>query len=382
MAPQQVVLPWPDLRILLDYRPALRERTGVGEYAHEIAAALARHLHPPDTLTLFSSSWKDRLAAGRVPGASVVDVRVPVMLLNAAWHRLGWPPAELFAGAIDIAHSLHPLLMPARRAKQVVTVHDLDFLDHPERTRGEIRRDYATLAPAHARRADLVVTISAFTAGEVERRLGVAREKIVVCTPGAPPWAPRAAQPADGPILFLGTLEPRKNVGALLRAYARLLTTPRNGPETTRKVPELWLAGGTTDASAEWLRAIGEPPFAGRVKHLGYIDTDRRYDLYARASMLVLPSHLEGFGIPALEAMTVGVPVIVSNRGALPEVTGGAAQVVEPDDEEGLANAMRRYLDASTGAASTAAAHGLARARAYSWDASAATLLERYHALA
>jgi glycosyltransferase involved in cell wall biosynthesis len=382
LAPQQVVLPWPDLRILLDYRPALRERTGVGEYAHEIAAALARHLHPPDTLTLFSSSWKDRLPARRVPGTSVVDIRVPVVVLNAAWHRLGWPPAERFAGAIDIAHSLHPLLMPARRAKQVVTVHDLDFLDHPERTRGEIRRDYPTLAAAHTRRADLVVTISAFTAGEVERRLGVAREKIVVCSPGAPRWPPRTTQPANGPILFMGTLEPRKNIGALLRAYALLLTKSRNAPETARKLPELWLAGGTTEASGEWLRAIGEPPLAGHVKHLGYIESDRRYDLYAQAAMLVLPSHLEGFGIPALEAMTVGVPVIVSNRGALPEVTGGAAQVVEPDDMEGLANAMRRYLDDSSGAAAIAAAHGMARARAYSWDASAATLLERYHALA
>ncbi len=124
-----------DLRILLDYRPALRERTGVGEYAHELAAALARQLQPPDRLTLFSSSWKDRLPAEPVAGADTVDLRVPVRILNAAWHRLGWPPVERFAGAIDVAHSLHPLLMPARSARQVVTVHDLDFLDHPERTR-------------------------------------------------------------------------------------------------------------------------------------------------------------------------------------------------------------------------------------------------------
>ena len=101
----------PDLRILLDYRPALRARTGVGEYVHEIASALARQLGSSDSLTLFSSSWKDRLSAGRVPGAAVVDARVPVRLLNLAWHRLGWPPVERFAGPIDIAHSGHPLLM-------------------------------------------------------------------------------------------------------------------------------------------------------------------------------------------------------------------------------------------------------------------------------
>jgi glycosyltransferase involved in cell wall biosynthesis len=371
-----------DLRILLDYRPALRERTGVGEYAHELAAALARQLQPPDTLTIFSSSWKDRLPSGRVEGARHVDVRVPVSILNAAWHRLGWPAVETFAGAVDIAHSMHPLLMPARRARQVVTVHDLDFLDHPERTRAEIRRDYAALAAEHARRADLVVTVSQFTAGEVERKLGVSRDKIVVCSPGAPRWTPRAQPRPAGPILFMGTLEPRKNVGVLLAAYAKLIEKRKNDPDAPHPLPELWLAGGATAGAADWLRAIEQPPLGGFVKHLGYVDSGRRYELYAQASMLVLPSHLEGFGIPALEAMAAGVPVIVSNRGALPEVTAGAAQVVEPDDVSGFTEAMRRYLDNTHGAAAAAAKDGVIRARHYSWDASAATLLARYRPLA
>lgn len=366
----QVVLPWPDLRILLDYRPALRARTGVGEYVHEIAAALTRQLSPSDNLTLFSSSWKDRLPADRVAGARVVDARVPVRLLNLAWHRLGWPPVETFAGDQDIAHSLHPLLMPARRARQFVTVHDLDFLDHPERTRGEIRRDYGRFAAAHARRAAAVVTVSRFTAGEVERRLGVPRDRIVVCSPGAPPWSARGEARPGGPILFMGTLEPRKNVDGLLRAYGSLLGRMPGAPP-------LWLAGSATAAAAPWLRDLAHPPLAGRVEHLGYIESRRRYDLYARASMLVLPSHLEGFGIPVLEAMTAGVPVIVSNRGALPEVAGGAAQVVEPDDVEGLAGAMERYLK-DPALAAAAAARGLERARAYSWDASARTLIAAY----
>jgi glycosyltransferase involved in cell wall biosynthesis len=156
-----------------------------------------------------------------------------------------------------------------------------------------------------------------------------------------------------------------------------LLRQRRNEP-----VPDLWLAGGATAGAAAWLHAIAQPPLAGHVKHLGYIESGRRYEVYAQASMLVLPSHLEGFGIPALEAMTVGVPVIVSNRGALPEVTAGAAQVVDADDVGGFAEAMGRYLDESNGAAATAATQGPARARHYSWDASAATLLDRYRDLA
>jgi glycosyltransferase involved in cell wall biosynthesis len=357
------------LRILLDYRPALRERTGVGEYVHEIAAAVGRRLRDPDELVLFSSSWKDRLGADVPPGRRV-DVRVPVRVLNTLWHRVDAPAVERFAGPLDVAHAFHPLLIPARHAARIVTIHDLDFLDHPERTRGEIRRDYPSLAADHAQRADAVVAVSAFTAGEVQRRLGVPRERIVVAGSGAPAWAPRAVRAPRGPILFIGTLEPRKNVGTLLNAYAELRRVMVDAPE-------LWLAGGATEAAAPWLRAIGEPPLAGHVKHLGYIASERRYDLYTQASMLVLPSHLEGFGIPALEAMTVGVPVIVSNRGALPEVTGGAAQIVEPEDVSGIADAMRRYLTDAV-AAAAAIDRGLERARQYSWDASAATLVDLY----
>jgi glycosyltransferase involved in cell wall biosynthesis len=358
------------VRILLDYRPALRERTGVGEYAHQLAAALVRELSPGDELTLFSSSWKDRLAATPVAGARVVDARVPVRVLNFAWHRLGWPAVERLAGPQDVVHALHPLAIPARRAAAFVTIHDLDFLDHPERTRAEIRRDYVALAPAHARRAARVVTVSQFTAGEIIRRFGVDPARLVVCSPGAPDWQPRPAAPPGAPILFMGTLEPRKNVGLLLDAYALVR-------ERIPQAPRLALAGAVTPAAADWVRRIAEPPLAGHVDLLGYIDAGRRYELYTSAAMLVLPSHLEGFGLPVLEAMTAGVPVIVSDRGALPEVAGGAAQVVPATDPAALADAILRYL-VHPETAAAAVARGLARARAYSWAASARTLRAAY----
>src|SRR5258708_38298668 len=109
--------------------------------------------------------------------------------------------------------------------------------------------------------------------------------------------------------------------------------------------PPSWLAGVAPPAATPWLRAITEPWLAGHVEHLGYVASERRYDLYAQASMLVLPSHLEGFGIPVVEAMTVRVPVIVSRRGALPEVAGDPGPVVEPDDPPALARPIRRYLE-------------------------------------
>jgi glycosyltransferase involved in cell wall biosynthesis len=358
------------VRILIDYRAALRERTGVGEYAHELVSALAALLGPADTLTLFSSSWKDRLASDVVPGTKVVDAHVPVRLLNFAWHRLRFPPVDWFAPGQDIVHAMHPIEIPARHAGSFVTVHDLDFLDHPERTRAEIRRDYRELAPEAARAADRVVTVSEFTASEVVRRLGVDRSRVVVCSPGAPDWAARPAHVPAGPILFMGTLDARKNVGVLLDAYVRLLSLEPGAPR-------LLLAGHAPASAAQWIERLARPPLAGHVEHLGYVAGTRRQDLYRGASMLVLPSLLEGFGLPVLEAMTIGVPVIVSDRGALPEVTGDAGQIVPAENAEALAQAMANYLrDPSRAAA--AAARGLEQARRYSWRRSARTLLSAY----
>lgn len=327
------------MRILFDYRPALRERTGVGEYVHELAGALvASRSHESEALTLFASSWRDRLAPNVIPGAETIDRRVPVRVLNLAWHRLGWPSVETLTGqAFDVVQGAHPLLIPATRAAQVVTICDLDFLDHPERTRAEIRRDYADLAADHARRADRVIVISRHTAGEVERRLGVPAEQISVCSPGAPAWAPRDREPSPGTILFLGTLEPRKNLGVLLDAYARLVSRDA-------QTPRLVLAGRIPDDAGSILARVSQPPLAGRVDLPGYVDSQQRFDLFRQALVFVLPSHTEGFGMPALEALASGVPVIVANRGALPEVVGPAGRLFEPDDAEDLAVALRDVI--------------------------------------
>jgi glycosyltransferase involved in cell wall biosynthesis len=358
------------VRILLDYRPALRARTGVGEYAHQMAAALARQLAPADNLVLFSSSWKDRLQPEIIPGAKVVDARVPVTFLNLAWHRLEWPPAETFAGDVDVVHSMHPLLMPARRAAQVVTVHDLYFLDAPENTTAEIRRDYPTLARSHARRADAVVTVSEYTAGQVRTRLDVGADLVAICPNGAPAWAPVEHYSPSGHVLFMGTIEPRKNVATLLRAYGELRTR-RPG------APPLVLAGAVSPSCRALLDDLSRPPFAGHARHIGYVSGEERVRLYREASVVVLPSLDEGFGLPALEAMTVGVPVIVSSRGALPEVVGPAGLIVEPDDVDGLASAMDRVLG-DPGLARDCAARGLVQARRFSWDASATRLMAVY----
>ena len=361
----------PRVRILMDYRPALRQRTGAGEYVHRLAEALQARLAPPDSLTLFSSSWKDRMDEAAVPGARRVDARVPVSALNLAWHRLGWPPVDWFAGPVDVAQSMHPLLLPARAAAQFVTIHDLYFLDRPQETRAEMRRDYPALAARHARRAAGVIVPSHYTKTLIEARFGVPSDRVTVCSPGAPGWPVRDAPAAGGPILFVGTIEPRKNVPGLLRAYAALV---RADPSA----PDLVLAGrAVTAVGVE--STLDRVVVEGRIQRLGYVDEPRRLSLYREASMLVLPSFDEGFGLPVLEAMTLGVPVVAARRGSLPEVLGGAGILVDPDDHEELAGAMRRVLtDPAERRRMTEA--GLLRARTYSWDVAARRLHEAYTA--
>jgi glycosyltransferase involved in cell wall biosynthesis len=364
------------VRILLDYRPALVARTGVGEYVHRLAEALVTVSAGRDEVTLFASSWKDRLTRSAVPGTTTADARVPARLLTRLWHARQWPPVEWFArGPFDIVQSARPTLVPARSGIRLTTVHDLDFLNHPERTQPEFAGRYTALVTQHAREADHVIAISAFTAGEVEARLGVPRSRITVCRPGRPAWPVRPAAPAPSVayLLFVGTLEPRKNVGGLLEAYGRLVA--RNP-----QAPPLVLVGRAVPQSAPILAALQQAPFAGRVIHRGYVSDAERPGLYAGATALVLPSFTEGFGLPVLEAMTVGVPVVASDRGALPEVLGDAGLLVSPDDPDELAGALQRVIT-DTALARTLGARGARRAVIFDWTASAAALRDTYEAL-
>lgn len=377
------------MRILVDYRPALRERTGVGEFVHELVKALSAPAQRDvnDRIAIFTSSWKDRPApalSSEMPSIDVHDARVPVRVLVWAWNRMEWPPVEWLASAYDVVHSQSPLLIPSTQGAQVVTIHDLDFLRHADQMSAEIRRDYPALARSHAARAHGVIVSSRYAAGEVTRELQIDPSRVHVCPPGRPEWADavlarrrhRIATLAHrslgegGHILFMGTLSLRKNVGTLLEAYARLRARKPDAPP-------LVLAGHRTAASARWEARCEEAPLKGHVTIAGYVDRTRKTDLYADAAMLVLPSYEEGFGLPVLEAMACGVPVIVSSRGSLPEVAGPAATPIDPDDADGFARAMQALLD---GGATGAAARGLEQASKFSWSACASAARRAYQA--
>jgi len=258
--------------------------------------------------------------------------------------------------------------MPSRTAAQVVTIHDLYFLDHPDATAREVRRDYPALVADHARRADAIIVISEYTRDQVIARLRLPIEKITVCSPGAPAWAPRDEPAGVGPILHVGSLEPRKNIPALVNAYLELVKAHDD-------TPPLVLAGH--GKLALLLSAEDSALMRTHVRLVGYVSDEDRLRLYREASMVVMASTDEGFGIPALEAMTLGVPVVASSRGSLPEVIGDAGLLVDPDDRQAFAAAMRRVLD-EPALRRDLARRGIERSRRFSWDTSAARAREAF----
>jgi glycosyltransferase involved in cell wall biosynthesis len=365
------------MHIGIDVRPSLSRPTGVGTYVLGLVDRLPQQA-PEARFTLFSASLKERYPAREWPAnVRLVDRRLPVRGLNAAWNRLGWPSLDQLAGAdLDLVHSPHPLIVPARRGRTVVTLHDLFFLKHPDMVGGEFRRDYATLVREHVRRADGVICVSEHTAAEARLILDVPDEKIAVTPHGIEPFF-REAPPAGevearlrrlslprGGILYVGSDEKRKNLVTLVMAYLALARRRRD-------IPALVLAG----PGPAW--AQGGSRIGPQIRATGWLEREDVRALLAGSSMLVLPSLEEGFGLPVVEAMAAGLPVVCSTGSALSEVAGDAALLVEPRDPNEIAHAIERLLD-DTALADDLRRRGQKRSQQFDWDRTAAQTLAFY----
>ncbi len=360
----------------LDVRPALSRPTGVGVYIGALAESLPR-LDRDSRFTLFSASLRERWShplAG--PNVDLVDRHIPVRALNLAWNRMSWPPIETLCGReFDLVHSPHALLTPVRKAKRIISIHDLFFFKHKEMTGGEIRRDYAPLVLDHAQRADGIICPSEHTAREVEQLLKVPRERICV-TPygldeafrrepsaGQVEGVLRSLNVPRGSILYVGSEEKRKNVDGLVAAHAALST---RGPD----VPPLVLVGPDASRSTS---AKGR----ARVISTGYLQTHEIRCLMSASACLVLASFEEGFGFTVVEAMAAGLPVICSRGSSLSEVAGSAAEFVEPRDTSAIVKALELVLT-NKDRASELRSLGLEQSKRFDWNRTAEATLVFY----
>jgi glycosyltransferase involved in cell wall biosynthesis len=300
--------------------------TGVGWYTEELIAAAAGRA-PDDEFVIFPVAWRTSalVRAPRLPNVSVAQRLAPARPLWAAWRRLPVPRVEWFVGC-DVFHAPNFVTPPSRRPV-VVTIHDLNFVRRPSELGPDIRRLAADL-PRFLRRADAIITISRFTADELGEWLPAVADRVTVIPIGPHRRSERAPTTGllPGPpfALMLGNVQPRKNLPLALDALRIVLD---------RGVSMRLVVAGevapTVDV-AGMLAARRLPSDA--VVVTGYVDDARVAALLADAAVLVFPSLYEGFGMPLLEAMEAGVPVVALRAGATPETVDAAALLVSPGD--------------------------------------------------
>jgi glycosyltransferase involved in cell wall biosynthesis len=362
------------IRVAVEASAVPARLTGAGVYVARLLAALAaRDDVRPEVFCAPGSA-----AALAAPGLALHPVAAARAGRPAriAWTQLLAGRAARAAGA-DLLHGVHYELPLAARLPQVVTVHDLTLLTNPEwHEAGKVRWFGWALRRA-VRTARRVLCVSATTARDLAERLEVAPERIDVTRLGTDlrPAGPaevaalRRRLGLDGPyVLGLGTVEPRKDLPTLVRAFAAL------AGELPHRLVLAGLAGWGQGALAAAITGSG---VADRVLCTGYLPEADKAALLTGAEVFAYPSRYEGFGLPVLEAMACGTPVVTTTGGSLPEVAGDAALLVEPGDPDALAAALAK-LAGDPAARQAAAARGRARAAGFTWERCAAETVAAY----
>ena len=364
------------MRIAIDARLWAEPRSGIGRYTRSLTEHLLR-LAPEERWVLYT----DRPPGPALPGAEVRCLPWPQRLVWSLWHA----PRDLRKRPVDVFHGVTGFELPGRGPWALVTtVHDLVPFRLPALVPARHRWAVRCLLGGALRRAHRVIAVSETTRGEILARYRLPPARVVVVPEAAaphfvplPPPALAAVRARYGLVrpyvLFVGYLEPKKNLDVLLAAVARLRRARAWG-ET-----ELVVVGapGWGADPARRAQALG---LDGAVRFVGAAPDADLPALYGGALAFAFPSLWEGFGLPVLEAMAAGAPVVASNRGALPEVTAGAALLVEPAPEP-LADALAGLL-ADPALRERLRAAGLARAAAFSWERTARETLAVYRAAA
>jgi glycosyltransferase involved in cell wall biosynthesis len=360
--------------VLFGHRFAAEAPTGVGRYAIELAAALRALPGAPEIV--LASAAERRPLPDPLRGAPVAHLRGPRAAALGRWLLLGRPLLERTTGPADVVHVLAPFVPVPTRAPLVVTVHDLFTVDHPDWYRAWERAGYRRGLAQAAREAAAVIAVSESVAHALTAELDVESERIAVIPEGVSDAFRRRVGRAEQEqicrrygvvpgrfVIAVGSIEVRKNMALLVQAARDLDVT-------------VLMVGAHGDG---WL-AVEEAQASGgavRVRAPGYVDDDDLAVLVASARLLAHPSLDEGYGLPPLEAMAAGTPVVAAPSGALPETAGDAALWVDPYDVSAWKQTLASVLADDALHAQLVAA-GRARTASLTWERAAMATLEVY----
>jgi glycosyltransferase involved in cell wall biosynthesis len=343
--------------VLIDADVLGRRRTGDESYVSALLAELAKVDHG---LRLAAVTRRPELVPEGVEAVRL-GARSQILRMSVGMPRL------LQRLGPQLAHFQH-VVAPWCPCPAVVTIHDLSFERHPELMRRRDRIVFRTMVPRSVRRAARVLTVSEWTKRDLVEHYGITAEKVVVTPNGVDPlFGPDGGRRDGAPYaLFVGTLQPRKDPLAALEALALVDADLR-----------LVLVGPDKGSGAEARRTASKLGLNRRVEFSGHVEKQELVELYRGAACLVFPSRYEGFGLPVVEAMASGTPVVATAAGSIPEIAGDAAVLVEPGDPVALAGGIERAI-ADRERLVTA---GLERARRYSWAETARRTLAVYREL-
>ena len=372
------------MRIGLDGYPLAWAKTGVGHYTFELARALSR-LAPADEFQLISPvSFAGSVAADLAPIPNLHAVNPRTNSITRRWWGIGLP-RYVRRAALDLFHGTNYEVPLWNRERSVVTVHDLSVFRHPDKHEQRVAWRARRRLPIMLRSSAMIITPTEAVKREVCEQFKIDSQRVAV-TPEAPR---KSFQPMplsdcartlrrlgieDNFILFAGTIEPRKNLSTLVRAFEEVL---RHTPHR----PQLVIAGGEGWLPNELRGLIGRSDAGDRLRLTGYVDDQDLRALYSSCQAFVYPSLYEGFGLPPLEAMACGAPVIAGRIPATVEVLKDNAFLVDPLDDKALAKAISDVLE-NENERRRLSSVGLQHAAKFSWEQTARLTLEVYKRVA
>jgi glycosyltransferase involved in cell wall biosynthesis len=370
------------MRIGLDGFPLAMPRTGIGHYTFELAQALAL-LSPSDEFELISPIAFNPSVLEELNHSSTSNLRAinpDSTRYNKRWWAMGLPLYLRRAG-LDLFHGTNYEAPLWNRSGALVTIHDLSLLLHADKHEAKLARRAKRRLPLAARASSMIITATESVKREICEHLRVKPERVAV-TPYAPRRSFRPLPLAetiitrhrlgveDEFILFVGTIEPRKNLLTLVRAFNEILRHTSLRPQLVIAGREGWL---TNDLHS----FIEQSGINDRLLLTGYLPEEDLAALYSSCRVCVYPSLYEGFGLPPLEAMACGAPVITSNIQTIVETVADAARLIAPTDTHALARAIIELLN-DEAARRRLSSTGLERASQFSWERTARLTLDVY----